>query len=315
MQKKLPRLKNVSSGLLGKSVEIAKMKGVRIKSSSSYDGTSTSEEEIAHFKKLAPTWWDTSGSQRILHKMNLSRLEFMRKILSNEVKISNSRIVVPGFNFKDHLPHDVGEQARKALENEVRVQLNRGKYNVLDVGCGGGILSESLARLPFIQSVHGIDLASECITVAKQHRDRDPMIKDKIVYELKPLADVDAKYELVTLFEILEHTDNPSEMLRHAWHKLKPNGILFLSTINRDFVSWFTTIFVAENILNIVPKGTHHIEKYVNSSEILHWFENNAPGSHKVLETMGTMYVPAAGWMNHKVPSIGNYIVAIKKTK
>lgn len=277
--------------------------------------TSTSNNEIYHFQKLAPSWWDTWGPQRILHKMNFARLDFIQRTLSNEIKISNSDIYIPGFNYKSHLPKNISETIETEIDQAIRHQLNQKRLDVLDIGCGGGILSESLARLPFVKTVHGIDLTAECIEIAIQHAQNDPLVKKKTCYELKSLDTVDSQYEIITMFEMLEHVDNPNDILRHAWNRLKPEGILFLSTINRDPISWFTTIFMAENILNIVPKGTHHLEKYINSNEISEWFQTNNPTSHQILDLKGTMYLPMKGWIEHTCPRIGNYFMAIKKLK
>lgn len=277
--------------------------------------TSTSDDEIHHFQQLAPTWWDTWGSQRILHKMNLARLDFIQRILRNEIKIENKDIYIPGFNHREHLPAYVSKAIEKDIFKEVNSILAQKKFDALDIGCGGGILSESLARLPFVQSVTGIDLTPECIEVAKEHALKDPSIKDKIFYKLLPLEKVHGQYDIVTMFEMLEHVNEPSEILSQAWKKLKPDGIMFLSTINRDPISWFTTIFMGEHILKVVPKGTHHLDKYINSSEIEEWFQQNVAEKYQILETKGTMYLPVNGWIEHDCANVGNYFMAIKKVK
>lgn len=276
-------------------------------------GTSTSDDEIFHFQQLAPTWWDTWGSQRILHKMNLARLDFLQRTVRNQIKIKNDDVYIPGFNHHDHLPGYVTKAIDQDIFNEVQRGLGEKKFDALDIGCGGGILSESFARLPFIQSVTAIDLTPECIEVAKAHAAKDPSIKDKIFYKFLPLEKVHGHYDIVTMFEMLEHVDEPSEILRQAWSKLKPNGVIFLSTINRDPISWFTTIFMGEQILKVVPKGTHHVEKYINSSEIKQWFEDNVQGRYEILDAKGTMYLPLTGWVEHDCTNIGNYFMAIKK--
>lgn len=275
--------------------------------------TNISQDELFHFQQLAPTWWDTQGSQRILHKMNLARLDFIQSTLKQLVTIKNNDIYVPGFNYRDHLPTLISDAIEKDIGNEVHHLLHAKKLNVLDVGCGGGILSESLARLPFIQTVTAIDLTPECIEVAKSHAEKDPLVAGKVFYKHMPLGKVHGQFDIITMFEMLEHVDQPSEILQESWDRLKPNGILFLSTINRDPISWFTTIFMGERVLKIVPEGTHHVEKYINSSEIEEWFKENAPSKYKVLGTKGTMYLPLKGWIEHDCTSIGNYFMAVKK--
>ncbi|QLQ80259.1 hypothetical protein HG537_0D02600 [Torulaspora globosa] len=275
--------------------------------------TLSSNDEISHFKELAPSWWDVNGPQRILHLMNNGRMDFIQRIMRQKVKVSNPDTYIPGFNYWAFFPVNVSRNIQHELDLEIDSRIQVEKLKVLDIGCGGGILSESLARLPYVEHVTGIDLTEECIQVAQEHALRDPQLIDKISYELKSLEDVETKFDMVTCFELLEHVDVPSEILRHAWLRLKPNGVLFLSTINRDIVSWFATIFMAERVLGIVPKGTHNLNKYINAAEIIDWFKNNEPHTHQILETKGTSYLPFKGWVEHDCSDIGNYFMAIRK--
>ncbi|CAI4779901.1 hexaprenyldihydroxybenzoate methyltransferase [Saccharomyces cerevisiae S288C] len=277
--------------------------------------TDASEDEVKHFQELAPTWWDTDGSQRILHKMNLTRLDFVQRTVRNQVKIQNPEIFVPGFNYKEFLPEYVCDNIQREMQESIETNLDkRPEVSVLDVGCGGGILSESLARLKWVKNVQGIDLTRDCIMVAKEHAKKDPMLEGKINYECKALEDVTGQFDIITCMEMLEHVDMPSEILRHCWSRLNPEkGILFLSTINRDLISWFTTIFMGENVLKIVPKGTHHLSKYINSKEILAWFNDNYSGQFRLLDLKGTMYLPYQGWVEHDCSDVGNYFMAIQR--
>ena len=201
--------------------------------------TDASEDEVKHFQELAPTWWDTDGSQRILHKMNLARLDFVQRTLRSQVKIQDPDVFVPGYNYKEFLPEYVSENIQREVQDSLETSLGeRPEMRVLDVGCGGGILSESLARLKWVKNVQGIDLTRECIMVAKEHAKKDPIIEGKVNYECKALEDVTGQFDIITCMEMLEHVDVPSEILRHCWARLNPDkGILFLSTINRDFIS------------------------------------------------------------------------------
>lgn len=274
--------------------------------------TSTSQDEIRHFTELAPTWWDVRGSQRILHKMNLARMDFIQKTLQDQCK-AGPDTYVPGFNYKTHLPEQISSAIEDELVQDIRGQLNKQKYRVLDIGCGGGILAESMARLPFVSAVDGIDLTPECIGVARIHAEKDPALKGKLDYQNMPLDEVTKTYDIVTCLEMLEHVDQPSEILRHAWSRLEKGGVLFLSTINRDPISWFTTIFMGEQVLQVVPRGTHSLSKYINSEEILQWFKDECPAQHEILDCKGTMYLPFTGWINHDCNGIGNYFMAVKK--
>ncbi|CAR26295.1 hypothetical protein ZYGR_0H01040 [Zygosaccharomyces rouxii] len=275
--------------------------------------TSASKDEIGHFQELAPTWWDVNGSQRILHLMNNSRLDFIQRIIRQSVKVEDPDTYIPGFQYKAFFPQQVSQGIEDDLDSKINEKLKDAQFNVLDIGCGGGILAECLARLPITRHVTGVDLTPDVIKVAREHSAKDPALSGKLEYRLQALEEVEGTYDLVTCFEMLEHVDVPAEILRHAWMRLKPQGILFLSTINRDFISWFTTIFMGEYVLKVVPKGTHHLTKYIKSSEIKEWFQENEPHTHKILDTKGVMYRPFNGWAEHDCPDIGNYFMAIKK--
>ncbi|GAV52275.1 hypothetical protein ZYGR_0AG02660 [Zygosaccharomyces rouxii] len=275
--------------------------------------TSASEDEIGHFQELAPTWWDANGSQRILHLMNNTRLDFIQRIIRQNVKVDAPDTYIPGFQYKAFFPQRVSQEIEDDLELKINKKLEDVKFNILDIGCGGGILAECLARLPITRHVTGVDLTPDVIKVAREHSAKDPALKGKLDYRLQALEEVEDKYDMITCFEMLEHVDVPAEILRHAWMRLKPQGILFLSTINRDLISWFTTIFMAESVLKVVPAGTHHLSKYIKSSEIKEWFQENEPRTHKILDTKGVMYRPFNGWTEHDCPDIGNYFMAIKK--
>ncbi|CCE61152.1 hypothetical protein TPHA_0A00670 [Tetrapisispora phaffii CBS 4417] len=275
--------------------------------------TSISEDEAHHFKELAPSWWDTNNSQRILHLLNLARMDFIQRTINKTINVTNPDTYVPGFNYAEFVPEYISKNIQDELSIEVNKKLEISKKTVLDIGCGGGILTESMARLPYVDRVEGIDLTSDVIKIAKDHLKYDPAIQKKILYSVKPLDKVEGKFDIVTCFEMLEHVEVPSEILRHAWNKVDTNGLLFISTINRDLISWFTTIFMGEYVLKIVPKGTHHLSKYINSAEILEWFKHNEAGRFELLDVKGTMYVPTKGWLEHDYSNIGNYFIALRK--
>ncbi|KAH3687303.1 hypothetical protein WICPIJ_001726 [Wickerhamomyces pijperi] len=283
--------------------------------------TSTSQDEMDHFNQLASTWWDVNGPQRILHKMNLLRMDFIQSTLRENIPLNEGvlnkeeEIYVPGYSL-DLLP----EQIRNAIVHEQESKRDQvisqmPKYKILDIGCGGGILTESLARLPTVESVKGIDLSTDVLEAAKLHKALDPALTDKISYQLMPIEDISKseKYDIITMFEMLEHVNFPSEVLGSALSHLKPNGWLFISTINRDFISWFTTIFMGEYVLNIVPKGTHHLEKYINESEVQDWFKEKP--QFEVVKSEGCMYLPFKGWVYSGNASVGNYFMAIRRVK
>ncbi|KAH3901096.1 related to Hexaprenyldihydroxybenzoate methyltransferase, mitochondrial [Saccharomycodes ludwigii] len=282
-------------------------------------------DEKSHFETLAPTWWDSKGSQRILHLMNLARMDFINEILRNykvQLNANNSNgskndidtdLYIPRFTTSV-FPTEIKKNIENELNAAIYKELQKSELTVLDVGCGGGLLCESLARLPFIKKIDGIDMTPAVINIAKQHQSLDPVLAEKLTYAVRSIDEQKGQYDIVTMFEMLEHVDDPKEILISGWEHVKSNGgILFLSTINRDLISWFTTIFMGEYVLKVVPLGTHHLSKYINSREIIAWFKEMYPLSHEVLQVKGTMYIPGKGWVNHDCSNVGNYLMAIQK--
>lgn len=281
----------------------------------------SSAEELSHFNALASSWWDVNGPQRILHKMNLLRMDFVTSAirdhldLNEGIKNPDEQIYVPPYNV-DLLPENIKDTIVGEQEDKRDEILMQNKLKVLDIGCGGGLFSESMARLPYVESVKGIDLSVDVLEAAKVHLNKDPMLKSKLHYKLLSVEELPKKekFDVVGVFEMLEHVDYPGKVLSEALSKVKPNGWLFLSTINRDFVSWFTTILMGEHILRIVPVGTHTLSKYINHHEIEDWVEENE-GKFKVMSSKGCIYLPAYGWKFTESENVGNYFMAIKRVK
>ncbi|KAI0461776.1 hypothetical protein LJB42_004849 [Komagataella kurtzmanii] len=292
--------------------------------------TATSEIEMSHFNQLASTWWDVNGPQRILHKMNLLRMDFINDTIKSHLKLNKGvtdpeeQIYIPPFNVDNVLPKEIADRING--EQEIRRQQlwQQLKLDALDIGCGGGILSESLARLPVVNRVKGIDLSTEVLEVARQHKKLDPMVREKLTYELKAVEDLDPdteQYDVVTMFEMLEHVNYPAEVLKAALRHVKPGGWIFISTINRDLISWFTTIFMGEHILKIVPLGTHTYDKYINEKELEKWVEDRHENSDlgdlrkqfEVAGSKGCVYLPCYGWKFTDNVEVGNYFMALKR--
>ncbi|CCK72440.1 hexaprenyldihydroxybenzoate methyltransferase KNAG_0K00720 [Huiozyma naganishii CBS 8797] len=285
-----------------------------LKAASSLDGSAgTSSDELSHFKSLAPSWWDTEGSQRLLHQMNLMRMDFIQRNLRALETVEDADTFIPGYNYQEFLPKSVSKIVNQEWDQKVSDLLKKKQLSVLDVGCGGGILSESMARLPFVKHVRGIDLTEDCILIAQVHASSDPSLNGKLDYKVESLDKVHGKFDIVGCFEMLEHVSRPDIILEHCWNRLNQDGVLFLSTINRGFVSWFTTIFVAENVLGIVPRGTHQLKKFIKAQEVVEWFNKKHAKEFKILDLKGTMFVPMNGWVEHDCTSVGNYIMAIQK--
>ncbi|XP_045606629.1 ubiquinone biosynthesis O-methyltransferase [Procambarus clarkii] len=227
--------------------------------SSSSNGYSTNDtksnstyvaEEVAKFRALADSWWDLHGDFKPLHSMNRLRVSMIREGLVQ------SRIAKP--------EHVDGPRPLTGLK-------------ILDVGCGGGILCEPLARLG--ARVTGVDAAEENISVARLHADQDSRVQQNVEYingtieEFKQNSD--DKYDAVIASEVLEHVAATNFFIQSCVDTLKPGGSFFLTTINKTTCAWLGAIAVAERVLHIVPPGTHDWNKFVPHQDLLFMLEKN----------------------------------------
>jgi len=146
---------------------------------------------------------------------------------------------------------------------------------VLDVGCGGGILAESMAQQG--ADVVGLDMGAEPLQVARLHALESGVAINYVqeTVEAHALANPQA-YDVVTCMEMLEHVPDPASVIRACAHLVKPGGHVFFSTINRNSKAWLMAIVGAEYILKMVPKGTHDIKKFIRPSELLNWVDETA---------------------------------------
>ncbi|PWN49335.1 ubiquinone biosynthesis O-methyltransferase [Violaceomyces palustris] len=268
--------------------------------------SSVHPNEIEHFSKLSSEWWDEHGEFGLLHSMNKVRIQFIREKLEEVKGYESAFREVHGRSLDPHL--NGGE---KEGQEEKKTRFLEG-LKVLDVGCGGGLLSESLTRLG--AKTTGLDASPSNIKIASIHSSKDPELAGGLEYihstaeELVRLSDSKGSYDLVLAMEVIEHVKGPGEFLTTLDSLLKPGGHLFLSTISRTNLSWFLTILMAERLLRFVTPGTHTHEQYINPEELvefvnvqLGWkagwstFESreaiSLPERIKI-ETRGTAYLP-----------------------
>jgi len=208
---------------------------------------------------------------------------------------------------------------QRCLASQAIAQPSNRKIDYLDIGCGGGIFAESAARIPNTNSVTAIDPSPEVLKIAKAHARRDPLLTQpgRLDYLNHGIEDLPSSrkqngYDIVTIFEVVEHVSNPSSFLSTVLPHVKPGGWLVLSTIARTWTSWVVTKLVAEDVLGFVPRGTHDWKKYINEQELREWFAKREGWSSP--RAMGVMYVPGVGW--REVPGgedFGNYFFAIRK--
>lgn len=260
--------------------------------------SSVNAEEVAHFNALASTWWDYHGPSRLLHLMNPLRHDFIARCLNNGATNTKypryPKSSCPGMNGHENL-------------------------DILDVGCGGGIFAESAARLKNVKSVTAIDPTPDVIAIAKAHARRDPWLQEKLTYRNTSIENMetpnsnDELFDVLTLFEVIEHITYPAEFLEQCTKFVKPGGWIIMSTVARTWLSWLTTIAVGEYGLRIVPIGTHNWGKYINSDELSSWFrEKGGWDSHPMI--LGVVYVPGIGWKPISgSEKVGNYFFGIRR--
>ena len=180
---------------------------------------------------------------------------------------------------------------------------------LLDVGCGGGILAEALHDKGAI--VTGIDAAGPGIEIAKHHAKKNNKSIDYQEITAEDLIQKSTeKYDVVTCLEVLEHVPDPKLLVKTCINLLKPNGDLFLSTINKNPRSWITAIVGAEYIFNILPKGTHEFDKFIKPSSLGSYIRES---SAELVETKGMFYNPITHKANLNNDLGVNYLMYAKK--
>ena len=207
------------------------------------------QAELDKFAALANRWWDRDGPKRALHVLNPVRLDYVKQ-----------RVAAPGL---------------QGLE-------------VLDVGCGGGLLSEALARAG--AQVTAIDLAPELVKVARLHTLESGVQVDYQVKAVEVLAaERPASFDAITCMEMLEHVPDPAAIITACAQLLRPGGRLFLSTLNRTPAAFALAIVGAEYVARLLPKGTHHYDGFIKPSELAAWLR--AAGL-QVEDVSGLFYDP-----------------------
>ena len=192
--------------------------------------------EVAKFEAMAAEWWDTQGKFKPLHLMNPCRLDYITRQIAAEF----SRDLTKPAPFSG--------------------------LRILDIGCGGGLLAEPMARLG--AEVVGADAAPRNIPVARLHAEASGLTIDYRHTTAESLAAAGEVFDVVLNMEVVEHVADPPGYLRACRDLLKPGGLMICSTLNRNAKSWLMAIVGAEHIMRWLPKGTHDWAKFITPDEL-----------------------------------------------
>ncbi len=205
------------------------------------------KSEFDHFSQLASEWWLKNGKFKILHDIQPLRIKYIQDVV-NKRRLNNMKI--------------------------------------LDLGCGGGLISEGLSKIG--ANVTGIDFIKENIKIARIHA-----IKNHLNIDYKTLdfenEKIKSKFDIIVIFEVLEHLSDWKSFIKKIQSNLKSNGILIISTINKNLISKFLTIDLAENILQWIPLNTHNYHKYIRPKELEFFLNKN---NYKNISFSGLEYSP-----------------------
>ncbi len=238
--------------------------------------TTINQEEIQKFSKLADEWWDVSGKFKPLHMFNPIRIEY---ILDKTIE---------HFNIKD-------------------VKLPLKGLKILDIGCGGGLISEPMSRLG--ASVTGIDASLKNIKIAQSHSIKNNLKINYLNTSPEKMNET-VKYDVILNLEVVEHVENVDLYFKSCAKLLKRNGIMFTATLNRSFTSFIKAIIGAEYILRWLPIGTHDWNKFFKPKELE---DKITKLNFKILETKGLQFnLFTQEWKKSEDLSVNYIITSVK---
>jgi 2-polyprenyl-6-hydroxyphenyl methylase/3-demethylubiquinone-9 3-methyltransferase len=197
--------------------------------------TSVNKKEIEKFSKMAEEWWDPNGKFKPLHKFNPIRIRYIKDNIIDHFNLNNKN---------------------KPLN----------KINILDIGCGGGLLSEPMSRLG--ADVVGIDASEKNIKIAKMHAEKNNLKIDYKITSPEKLK-TNKKFDVILNMEIVEHVEDVNFFIKSCAKLLKKNGIMFVATLNKTLKSYVFGIIGAEYIMRWLPIGTHEWEKFLNPDDLI----------------------------------------------
>ena len=196
--------------------------------------TSVNKKEIDKFSKMDNEWWDPEGKFKPLHKFNPTRIKYIKENIINNFKLKNKFRPLSGIN-------------------------------ILDIGCGGGLLSEPMSRMG--ANVTGIDASDKNIKIAKVHSKKNKLKINYLCSSPEKLK-IGKKFDVILNMEIVEHVEDIDFFLKSCSKLLKKNGLMFVATINKTLKSYVFAIVGAEYVLRWLPIGTHEWEKFVKPEDL-----------------------------------------------
>ena len=196
--------------------------------------TSVNKKEIDKFSKMANEWWDPEGKFKPLHKFNPTRIKYIKENIINNFKLKNKSKPLSGIK-------------------------------ILDIGCGGGLLSEPMSRMG--ANVTGIDASDKNIKIAKLHSKKNKL-KINYLCSSPEKIKITKKFDVILNMEIVEHVEDIDFFLKSCSKLLKKNGLMFVATINKTLKSYIFAIVGAEYVLRWLPIGTHEWEKFVKPEDL-----------------------------------------------
>ncbi len=199
------------------------------------------KQEIEKFSKIASHWWNPNGKFKPLHKFNPIRIEYIKNSIAEHFKIKTSA-------------------------NPLKT------INILDIGCGGGLLSEPMCRLG--AKVVGIDASKKNIEIAKFHAKKNNL-KINYICSSPEVLKINKKFDVILNMEIVEHVEDVNFFIKKSSELLKKNGLMFVATLNKTLKSYMFAIIGAEYILRWLPIGTHDWEKFVKPEDLIKISEEN----------------------------------------
>ena len=239
--------------------------------------TTINREEIQKFSDLADEWWDVNGKFKPLHMFNPIRIEYITEKIKQEFNLINRNS-----NFLKDL-------------------------KILDIGCGGGLISEPLARLG--GEVTGIDASEKNIKVAKLHSKKNNLNINYLNKSPEQLNNSE-KFDIVLNLEVVEHVENVDLYIKSCSNLLKKNGIMFTATLNRTIVSYIKAIVGAEYILRWLPIGTHDWNKFIKPEELE---KKLSSANFSTIDVKGLEFNPLFNkWKKSDNLSV-NYIICSKR--